>query len=61
MKEEKEKQKETEEEFKSVVDRTQAYLGDRVKKRFVRHLKLATTLLLSLPMISRWALKWLNF
>ena len=30
--EEKEKQKETEEAFKSVVDRTKAYLGDRVKE-----------------------------
>ncbi|PMJ93061.1 molecular chaperone HtpG [Vibrio sp. 10N.261.55.A7] len=29
---EKEQQKETEEEFKSVVERTQAYLGDRVKE-----------------------------
>ncbi|MEZ8791298.1 molecular chaperone HtpG [Vibrio splendidus] len=40
--EEKEKQKEAEEEFKSVVERTQSYLGDRVKE--VRTtFKLATT------------------
>lgn len=42
MKKRKRSKKETEEEFKSVVDRTQAYLGDRIKE--VRTtFKLATT------------------